>query len=279
MKKLVIISGVSGSGKSTCLGALEDAGYFCIVNVPPSLLDDLTRFIRNSRVDKVGLVVDARSIIVENKWGIPQTFEGLDTFTIFLDCDTEEIMKRYQYTRRKHPLQYGVSMADAIKKERELLKPIKDMADMVIDTTHMEPRKLRARILEIIGRISKQKFSIFMESFAYRNGIPVDMDFVLDVRFLPNPFYIPNLKNIPGNHPEVKNYLKNHPEVMEYLEKLEDLLLFAAKKYVDQGRFEMSIAVGCTGGFHRSVFVVEELAERFRSQGYEVVVNHRDMEG
>jgi len=278
MKKLVILSGLSGSGKSTALGALEDSGFFCVDNVPPSLVAQFAQLLLNSNLEKMAIVVDVRSLRYERSATgfLKQLPEGVEQLVIFLESGDEVIQKRYQYTRRKHPLGI-VDTKEAAREERKMLAPIREMADVVIDTSNMDGHTLRGKIVETVSTLEKSAFTIYIRSFGYRFGIPSDSDFVFDVRFLPNPYYVEELRGLPGTDPRVQKYLESKTDVNRCVESISSLLIFAAERYRTQAKPELVVSVGCTGGYHRSVYVAEVVGKSLRNRGFAVVVEHRDL--
>jgi UPF0042 nucleotide-binding protein len=284
---LIILTGMSGAGKSLAANFLEDQGYFCIDNLPPMILPELVRTFTKGQggdgygISKIAFVVDIRSN--ELLKGFDAAMEEIDQIAcpyqiIFLEAADQMLVNRYRETRRKHPLSDGIGLSDAISRERDMLLGIRERATHVIDTSMMAIPALREELFRIIsGESTNQSISILVESFGFKYGIPVDCDNIYDVRFLPNPFYEPNLKLLSGNDPEIKEYLLQHPETVTYIAKQTELLSFLMPFYVREGKVRLMIGVGCTGGRHRSVFIAEELAAGLKKAGIQASVYHRDI--
>lgn len=282
--ELVIISGVSGAGKTSAMHFLEDRGYFCADNIPPSLLPSFLETCRaHGGFEKVVVVVDARG--GELLSGLLQTVreekaKGRKIKILFLDANDSVLINRFKETRRKHPLlQKGLTIQQAIQEERKRLSEIRDSADIIIDTSHLRPAELKER-LDAYFREDLFTLMISIISFGYNRSIPWDVDLLFDVRFLPNPYYEPALKDSNGLDPLVKQFVLESPITRNFLEKLMDFLLFALPLYIKEGKVHLALGIGCTGGKHRSVVIAEELARRLKEEGYgNVVVFHRDLKG
>lgn len=279
--KVVLISGLSGSGKSTALKALEDAGYFCVDNLPPRLLPTLLELCRSSSSDisKVAIVVDVRGR--EFLRDINAVLEGLkaerfDLKVVFLEASEEALAQRFSETRRRHPLEeMGLGLLEAIRKEKKVLGFLRDVADEAIDTTGLRSVELRQRILEWVE--AEKEMTVMVISFGYSLGIPRDADIVLDVRFLPNPFYVKELKGLSGLDPRVQQYVLSSPEAQEFLSRITELLEYLLPLYRKEGKTRLTIAIGCTGGRHRSPAVVQRLGEILKEKGQDVIITHRDL--
>jgi len=278
LKNLIILTGLSGAGKSTALGLLEDMGFYCIDNLPINLVETILPVI-SMNVDNIAFVLDARS---ENFERIDEILNNLkkkyasNLKVIFLTAKDAIIINRFAHTRRNHPLLKRVnSLEKAIQLEREILTKALEFSDIVIDTSNLNPHQLREKLVEILGSV-KKKFLVRILSFGFKYGLPLDVDFIFDVRFFPNPFYIKDLREKSGRDEKVKEFLYNTQGVKEYLEMIKNVVDFALKRYENEGRMELSIGIGCTGGQHRSVFFAEELASIYR-QRYEVLLEHRDV--
>lgn len=280
--RFVIVTGMSGSGKTAALKMLEDDGYFCVDNLPLELIGKFAELAGNpaQEYSKVAVGFDSRSLFrghsVEEFFRImkPYTFEIL-----YLDCSNQELVRRYKATRRIHPLQKSGRIEDGIEKERKLLEPLRMRADYIIDTSDMLTRQLQQEIGHIFLKTTGAG-SIFLSilSFGYKYGIPSDADLVFDVRFLPNPFYVDELKHKTGNDEDVQAYVCQNGEADQFLGKLTDLLGFLIPRYAQEGKKQLTIAVGCTGGKHRSVTIANRLNEYFEKSGeYPVVLLHRDI--
>lgn len=285
--ELIIITGMSGAGKSKAADALEDAGYFCVDNLPPKILlmfTELYLAAGQSNFQKVAVVVDSRSRETFRDFG--QTLETLKSSSLpckilFLDASTDVLLSRYKETRRRHPLMDDElpTLQRAIEAERELLRPLRESADFVIDTSQTIPSQLRERVVAVIGgQQASQPMSITCMSFGFRNGLPPEADLVFDVRCLPNPFYIPELREHSGDEPCVRDYVMQFPQTRQLLGKLEDLLELSVPLYIQEGKSQLVIAVGCTGGRHRSVATAVRLGGFLRDKGYKVAITHRDKE-
>lgn len=284
--RCVIVTGMSGAGKSTVLKFLEDVGYFCVDNLPPSLIPKFIELCStpNSNINSVAIGVDIRggmlfgdlsSFLTEIKGDENRNIEIL-----YLDSEDEVLLKRYKESRRQHPLNLkGERLIDGIKSERKQLKNLKGMADYIIDTTHMLTRQLRAQLSEIF--LEEKNFDSLMItvlSFGFKYGIPADADLVFDVRFIPNPFYIDELKNLTGNDVAVRDYVMSWEEAKIFRDKLIDMCEFLVPNYIKEGKNQLVIAVGCTGGKHRSVTFANELYNKLKSVGHSVIIAHRDID-
>ncbi len=283
--EILIISGLSGAGKSSTATYLEDMGYFTMDNVPADIVLKFAAFCSQSdgRYDRVALVSDIRS----GDGDFSGLLDAMDRLKqggdvcrlLFVTADLETIIKRYKETRRRHPLMSdGMSIEQAMHREEELLRPLRERADVVIDTTQMPAAKLRNELYRIFGdKSARGKLSVNVMSFGYKYGIPLEADLVFDVRFLPNPFYVPELKHKTGMDSEVYNYVFSFPQTKTFVEKLEGLLSFLLPLYAEEGKSTLVIAVGCTGGQHRSVSVARCLTAYLSGLGYPAFENHRDM--
>lgn len=281
-RHIKIVSGLSGAGKSIALGALEDLDYFCVDNLPigmlPTFLDEMM-LSEDDYVSRAAVSIDARNSRFLDL--LPEALEYIENSAlsydvIFLEADDENLIRRYSETQRPHPLARDAeALADTIKREKELLAPLNKRATKYFDTTHMSPHELRSLIKEdAAGSRASQNSLLVFESFGYKRGTPVDADFVFDVRCLPNPYWVPNLKKFNGSEPPVIEYFSNHPEVADMIEQIESFILKWNPSFTKTGRVRMTVAIGCTGGFHRSVYVVEKLAENFAKRGINVHKRH-----
>lgn len=281
--KVVIITGMSGSGKSTALRALEDIGFFCVDNLPVVLLP---RFIQIQseavdRISRLAVVMDLRERFFLEKY--PAIFKrmkekGYDIRILFLDASDEALIHRFNETRRLHPLGFKGSVVEGIRIEREKLASLKAMADRLIDTTSFNVHQLKDVVQRIFSEENgKRPFFINIVSFGYRFGIPSDADIVFDVRFLPNPFFVEELRNFDGHNKRVRDYVMESEDGRVFIGKLLDMMSYLMPLYEREGKMRITIALGCTGGKHRSVVVANELFSYFTKQNYEVTVNHRDI--
>ena len=280
--ELVIITGMSGAGKTVALQTFEDLGYFCVDNMPPSLLPKFWELVKESgNITRVCLVIDLRSRaffeeILSSISSIDNT-SFVTTKIMFLDAADEALVSRYKETRRNHPLtQTGGTVIEGIKKERELLKDIKNRAQMIFDTSKTTPRQLRESILEKFRRTDQSLFHIEIQSFGFKYAAPIDADIVMDVRFLPNPHYIAELKPLTGLDKPVYDYVMKQPETETFYRKFTDLLDYIIPGYKKEGKASVTIAIGCTGGQHRSVALTERIGLHLLNDGYKVHINHRD---
>ena len=282
-KELVILTGVSGAGKSTAIGFIEDIGYYCVDNMPPALLNTFIELIETkSERKKIAIVIDIRS--TENFDSLVELIYHKDNFNydikvLYLDIKTHIALKRYKLTRRKHPFsdRFNGDIAQALTYEREKLSTVRIMADYVVDTSDISVNQLRDRLTQILLGSDREVMNIHVLSFGFKHGIPAEADFVLDVRCLPNPYWVENLKLKTGLDQEVKDYVFSFAESKELLEKLIDMLDFLNPLYIKEGKSQLVVAIGCTGGNHRSVAIAESLKEHFCSRWDNVSVNHRDI--
>jgi RNase adapter protein RapZ len=284
--RIVLLTGMSGGGKSTAIRALEDAGWFCIDNLPVLLLPKLLELVVHGGSDEVhrlALVIDAREGRFLDQ--TPQQVEavrraGHRLEVVFLDSADEALSRRFSETRRRHPLSPEGTVADGIALERKLLSALRGIADLVIDTTRMNVHELRDVITARFGAAGDaDALNVTLVSFGYRNGIPSNSDLVLDVRFLPNPYFVEGLKPHPGTDPRVSEWLLARPQTQEFLEHLESLLAFLLPQYRGEGKSYLTVSLGCTGGRHRSVALAEELSKRLTARHRaRVKVTHRDVD-
>ncbi|MGJ8455143.1 RNase adapter RapZ [Pseudothermotoga sp. U03pept] len=276
MKRVLILSGLSGAGKSTAIKVLEDMGFFCIDNLPPALLNDFMALLASSSVDRVALVVDVRSAqlgdAVQATKRLIEIYDGLVT-VIFLEATVEELLRRFATTRRRHPLEGVLNLQQAILKEKQMLQEMRELS-IVIDTTDLDIHSLREKIGSLLRE--EEQFVIRIRSFGFKYGVPLDTDFVIDTRFLPNPFYDKELAPLNGRDERVAEFFKRYDVVREFIECTAKMVSLAAQGYIKEGRAAMTVSVGCTGGKHRSVYVVERLLELL-SDDFTVHVEHRDV--
>lgn len=282
--EILIISGLSGGGKSKAGSFLEDMGFYIVDNMPAAMILKFAEFcaVSSGRYDRVALVYDVRTAN-----SFTELFDVLDKLKamdgvcrmLFLEASPEVIIQRYKETRRRHPLRDGVdSLQEAVRRERELMRPVRDRADFVIDTSRLSTAQLRGELLGIFGDAGeKGGMVVSVTSFGFKHGLPMEADLVFDVRFMPNPFYIEELRPQTGLDKAVADYVFSYQQTRDFLKRLEDLLAFTLPLYAEEGKTSLAIAVGCTGGHHRSVAVTHALAEFIRQQGYQTAENHRDM--
>ncbi|MBN1379076.1 MAG: RNase adapter RapZ [Gammaproteobacteria bacterium] len=286
--KLIIISGLSGSGKSVALHTLEDEEYYCVDNLPPALLPSFVDEIhRNpSRYQKSAVGIDARTISADFE-SLPQFLQELrnhhadiNAELVFLDADIDELIKRFSETRRRHPLSTkGLPLIDAINLERTLLSAVKEQADLVIDTTTLNVHDLRKLVVERVRPADTQTaLSVLFQSFGYKNGVPGDSDFVFDARCLPNPHWVPELRPLSGQDAEVAAFLQQQPVVEEMLQSIISLLETWLPRYEAEKRRYITVSIGCNGGQHRSVYLTEQLKKHFAEKQERVSVRHRELQ-
>lgn len=282
--RFVIVTGLSGAGKTQATRSLEDLGYFCVDNLPPKLINKFAELCSqgDGKIDKVALVIDIRGGVF-----FDDLFETLNYLKenefkyeiLFLDASNEVLIKRFKETRRSHPLSPDGRVLNGIIQERSKLREIKDRADIIIDTSKYAIRDLREKMNEYYGEnIEKDKqLSITVLSFGFKYGIPVDSDLVFDVRFIPNPFYIPELKQYSGNDNSVKDYVLKQEETITFVEKLQDMLKYLIPNYIKEGKRQLIISIGCTGGRHRSVAIANEIYRKLNDDNYKAKIEHRDV--
>ena len=282
--RFIIVTGLSGAGKSEATNALEDMGYFCVDNLPPKLIKKFAEVCKQSQgsIDKVALVMDIRGGIF-----FDDLFESLSELSreqfkyeiLFLDTSDEVLVKRFKEKRRSHPLAPGGRVITGIELERQKLREVKDKADVIIDTSKYAIKDLREEMARKFGdkEMPEKQMAITILSFGFKYGIPVDSDLVFDVRFIPNPFYIPELKPFSGNDEPVKNYVMDQIETQTFLEKANDMFEFLIPNYQKEGKRQLIISIGCTGGRHRSVAIANSIYETLRANNHDVYVEHRDI--
>ena len=280
--QLLIVTGMSGSGKTQACRYLEDLGYFCVDNLPPVFIPKFAELCTHSArsVGKVVLVVDTRSReffdtfvhVLEDMDRDNQSYEML-----FMDASDAAIVRRYKETRRRHPLAPSSRITEGILKERQRLAPVRNKATYIIDTSELRKVDLKEKILRLFGNQAGEKLNIEVVSFGFKFGMPLDADMVFDVRFLPNPFYIDSMRHKSGAVPEVGAYIEQWPVTQEFEAKLDDMIEFLIPQFIKEGKSQLILAVGCTGGMHRSVFIAKHIFEFLRAHGYQVNLEHRDL--
>jgi UPF0042 nucleotide-binding protein len=284
--RIVLLTGMSGSGKSTAIKALEDAGWFCIDNLPVVLVPKLLELVAHGKSDEVhrlALVVDAREgrFLDQTPAAVGEVRrEGHRLEVVFLDCSDEVLQRRFSETRRRHPLAPDATVQEGVARERQMLAKLRDLADQVIDTTRMTVHELRDAVTVRFGAAEdSDSLNVTLVSFGYRNGIPAASDLVFDVRFLPNPYFVEGLKAHPGTDPRVSSWVLQRKSTQEFLDRLESLLAFLIPHYRSEGKSYLTVAIGCTGGRHRSVAVAEDLSRRLSEKHRaKVKVTHRDID-
>jgi UPF0042 nucleotide-binding protein len=279
--ELVVVTGMTGAGRSTAAKELEDLGYYVVDNMPPSLLRDVVRLVDESRGIKqpVAVVVDVRSgsFFETLQANLAQGATGRQATLVFLEATDDVLVRRQEAARRPHPLQGTGRLLDGLQRERTVLAELRSDADLVIDTTALNVHQLTDRIAEAFGTPDTRRLKVTVTSFGFKYGIPVDADFVADMRFLPNPFWIPELRSGTGKDPEVSDYVMSQPGAAEFLDGYVPVLEGVAEGYRREGKRFMTVAVGCTGGKHRSVAMTEEIARRLSVAGFEARPTHRDL--
>ncbi len=280
---LLVITGMSGAGKTVAMQSLEDLGFFCIDNLPPVLLPKFADLIKQSagKLGRVALVIDLRgreffSSLLESLDAL-ETDHDLHPQILFLDASNRVLVQRYKETRRRHPLSPDGTLLDGIMLERKLLEEVKGRAQQVIDTTQLKPAELKEKIAARFAQMDRNRMSITFLSFGFKYGIPIDADLVFDIRFLPNPHYVESLRPQTGKDNEVSQYVMKWTETKQFLEKLSDFLRFLFPHYRREGKTQLVVGIGCTGGKHRSVAIAEHLYQQFRNQEY-CLVHHRDID-
>lgn len=281
--RFVIVTGLSGAGKTEATKSLEDIGYFCVDNLPPKLIPKLAEACNDGNIEKMALVIDIRGGVF-----FDDLFESLmylkknnfEYEILFLDSSDEVLVKRFKEARRSHPLSPEGRVLNGINEERKRLREVKDRADIIIDTSKYAIRDLRSKINSYFGEavVPEKQLSVTVLSFGFKYGIPVDSDLVFDVRFIPNPFYITELRQYSGKDEPVKRFVLNQKETQEFIAKIKDMLLFLIPNYIKEGKRQLIISIGCTGGRHRSVAIANEIHKILVDNNFNVKIEHRDIE-
>ncbi len=280
--KFIIVTGLSGSGKSEAMRVLEDMGFYCVDNLPPALITKFAElcYQPNSSIDKVALGIDVRGRKFFEKLHESLNYleqENYEYEILYLDCSDDVLIKRYKMTRRNHPLSRYTQIPEGIKMERAIIEPLREKSNCIIDTTNMKPKDLRDEIEKIYTTGEENpNMTISVLSFGFKHGIPNDCDLVFDVRFLPNPYYIEDLRPKTGDYQEVRDYVMDSNISKEFYEKLMDMVMFLVPQYVQEGKKHLVIGIGCTGGRHRSVTISNLIYDELNNKGYRVVKKHRD---
>jgi UPF0042 nucleotide-binding protein len=278
----IIITGLSGAGRTLAMKVFEDYGYFCVDNLPPNLIPTFTELCKQSRktIDKIALVIDIRGgdffdSLFENLKSIQET--GNEYKILFLEASDEALVKRFKESRRRHPLALNGRVLEGISLERKKLAKIKDAAHYIIDTSYMTPAQLKEQIIQrFLETDKKSPFMINVVTFGFKRGIPLDADLVFDVRFIPNPYYVDSLRKLSGMDAQVKSYVLKWPESRQFLDKLFDMVDFLIPHYIKEGKPQLVIGIGCTGGMHRSIVIACELVAHLKSRNYKATIEHRD---
>jgi UPF0042 nucleotide-binding protein len=281
-RQLVILTGLSGSGKSTVLRAFEDMGFYCVDNLPVELIPIFAELHAAGEGDfaRAALLVDAREGAQLQK--LPALLKHLrrqhPIALVFIDAGEDALLRRYSETRRPHPFGKHLSVRESLGHERKLMEPIRKLADVVIDTSKFNVHELRHFVTERFKNPEKRPMLVSLVSFGYRYGVPTDADLVFDVRFLPNPHFVPRLRKYTGQDPKVRSYIRSFPQTGEFLKRIEGLLVYLMPHYIGEGKSYLTIAFGCTGGRHRSVMLAESVSGALAKRGYSTKVVHRDIE-
>jgi RNase adapter protein RapZ len=279
--ELVILTGLSGSGKASALKAFEDLGFYAVDNMPLDLIPAFADLVRQSaEINRAALVVDVREGQLLDRFPtiLRQVRKVLSTTVVFLDASDNSLLRRFSETRRPHPMGRTETVVRAIHAERKVLDPIRNLADISVDTSGYNVHELRAYILQKFQRGNTEKNLLVSSiSFGYKNGVPPEADLVFDVRFLPNPHFVQEFRPLTGRHPKVAKYIRGFPQTTEFLDRITQLLQFLLPHYIEEGKSYLTVAFGCTGGQHRSVMIAEEMRKRLAKEGYRVKVVHRDI--
>jgi RNase adapter protein RapZ len=281
-RQLVILTGLSGSGKSTVLRAFEDMGFYCVDNLPVDLIPIFAELHSAGEGDfaRAALLVDAREGTQLEK--LPMLLKRLrkdhPIALVFIDATEDSLLRRYSETRRPHPLGKDVSVRESLRQERKMMEPIRKLADVVIDTSQFNVHELRHFVTERFKNPDRLPMLVSVVSFGYRFGVPTDADLVFDVRFLPNPHFVPGLRRFTGKDPKVRRYIRSFPQTAEFLKRIEGLLAYLIPHYIREGKSYLTIAIGCTGGKHRSVMLGEAIKKALEKHAYSAKVVHRDID-
>lgn len=282
--ELVILTGMSGAGKASALKAFEDLGYYSVDNLPLDLIPNFADLVRSSaEIVRAALVVDVREGIRLDRFPaiLKKVRKVLPTRVLFLEASEDSLVRRFSETRRPHPMGREKTVLDSIRAERKRLDPIRNVADIILETTRFNVHELRAHINaqfeDRADPATDRNLTISSMSFGFKNGVPTDADLVFDVRFLPNPHFVPEFRELTGKNPKVAQFVQSFPQTEEFLEKTTDMLQFLLPHYIKEGKSYLTVAFGCTGGQHRSVFIAEEMKHRLEQAGYRAKTTHRDM--
>lgn len=279
---MVLLTGLSGSGKGSVLDTFEDLGYYCVDNLPVALIPTFSELYGEGtgEIERAALLVDAREGAQIDK--LPGIYRKLSAdhpaTLVFIEASDEALLRRFSETRRPHPLGHHSSIAEGLREERKRMAPIRRMADVVIDTTRFNVHELRQFVIDRFQNLDKRPLLVSVVSFGFRYGIPADADLVFDVRFLPNPHFVPRLRRYSGKDPRVARYIRSFPQTKEFMRRIESLLLYLIPLYIREGKSYLTVAIGCTGGRHRSVALSESLRRTLKSKHYAAKVVHRDIE-
>jgi RNase adapter protein RapZ len=278
--ELVIITGMSGSGKASVLKAFEDLGYYCVDNLPIGLIPRFAELVgQSSEIERTALVVDVREgrQLEELPEIVKSVRRMISTKVIFLEASDSVLLRRYSETRRPHPLGTNTTVKASLAAERRHLRHIRNLADLVIDTSKFNVHELRAHITALFEKKENgRNILVSCVSFGFKHGVPDDADLMFDVRFLPNPHFLPEFRPLTGRHPKVARYIRSFPQTTEFIQRISELLVYLLPHYIHEGKSYLTIAFGCTGGQHRSVMIAEDVAKRLKKAGYRIKVVHRD---
>ena len=280
--KIIIVTGLSGAGKTQAMDVLEDMGYYCIDNMPPSLIRNfLDMAEKNKEIERAAFGIDVRggSLFDDLKDALDHMKkEDVDFKILFFEASDSVLARRYNETRREHPLAHGEAVATGIKREKERLKALREEADAIIDTSYFNNARLASEISNIVGAGKDDRtFTVNIMSFGYKHGMPVSADMVFDARFLPNPFYVEELKTLTGNDPEVRDYVMGHDIARLFAGEVQGMIEVLIPFYKQEGKFSLSVCFGCTGGHHRSVTLANDLNDRLTAKGIRTTLEHRDL--
>ena len=282
--KVVAVTGLSGAGKTNAMDWFEDRGFYCVDNMPPALIANFIELTKSSKkqIEKAAFVFDARGGAyfsdMKEYINLLKSDENIDCRILFIEASERTLIKRFNETRRAHPLATGSTTKEVIAAEREELKEIRDLSDYIIDTTNLKVAELKQEISKIFEEGSgKSSFLINIKSFGYKRGIPIEADLVLDMRFIPNPYYLPSLKRLTGNNKKVSSYVLRQKVTQDFIKAELEMLEMLIPAYIKEGKYHLNIAFGCTGGQHRSVATADEVAKELRAKGYRVTLEHRDI--
>ena len=280
--KVVVVTGLSGAGKTNAMDWFEDRGFYCVDNMPPALIANFIELTKSSKkqIEKAAFVFDARGGAyfsdMKEYINLLKSDENIDCRILFIEASERTLIKRFNETRRAHPLATGSTTKEVIAAEREELKEIRDLSDYIIDTTNLKVAELKQEISKIFEEGSgKSSFLINIKSFGYKRGIPIEADLVLDMRFIPNPYYLPSLKRLTGNNKKVSSYVLRQKVTQDFIKAELEMLEMLIPAYIKEGKYHLNIAFGCTGGQHRSVATADEVAKELRAKGYRVTLEHR----
>ena len=281
--KTIIVTGLSGAGKSQAMNCLEDLGYYCVDNMPPMLIDSFIKLTSggSSQFEKAAFAIDVRigDLFSDIEKSLDDlAAKGVEYKILFLEASERVLIRRFNETRRKHPLSEGKNTVNGIRKEKELLQSLRDRADYVIDTSNMKVARLWEEVKDLMTSGESEKtFVVNIYSFGYKRGVPLSADMIFDMRFIPNPYYVKSLKPLTGNNKKVRDFVMRQDVTQEFLDKLEPMLDFLIPFYMKEGKYNLNLAFGCTGGHHRSVATANEVAERLKQKGRRVTLEHRDL--